>query len=917
MSEKIWFAHTGTPHEGNIPHSGRYEWGSGENPYQHGFDFLHEVSVLRAQGLNNTQIAAAMGYSTTEWRAKNADYGARKKEYERAQIRKYHDLDWSNVAIAKKLGISEGKVRGYLKDLEKHDNDVIENTAEILRKSVESKHLIDVGEGVERELGISRTTLNASLARLKEEGYTVNKIQIPQINSPIGAKTTALVLGPEGINARYVYEHEDQIKLINDYHSEDHGLTYGNMKYPKSLDSSRVAFNYANADGTQPKDGVIELRPGVEDISLGNSKYAQVRIMVDDKYYIKGMAMYSNNLPPGVDVLVNTNKKEGAPIEKVLKGCKTEDGKDTIESPNSPIDKNNPFGATIKAGGQRLYLDQNGVQQQSVINKIYEEGDWFAWDKTLASQFLSKQSTSLAEKQLKITYLEKKDEFEEIMSLTQPEVKKAFLKSFSEDCDAAAVDLKAAAMPRQMTQVLLPLPNIKENEVFAPNFKDGEKVCLIRYPHSGSTEIAELKVNNKDRTGVQILGKDAKDCVGVHPKVAEKLSGADFDGDSVVVIPQKGKTIKVDEQLYSLRDFDTKRDYPGYSGMKVMTEKQKGLEMGRAANLITDMTLKGCTPDELADAIKYSMVVIDAHKHKLNWKQAAEDCHIKQLRLKYQGKEDGGAATLVSRAKSPAHVNQRRLYTKIDPETGEKIYTETGKSWVKTKTLKDGTIKEEVVVNKTKSTKMAETDNAFTLLSDPNNPHPMEIIYGTYANQMKALGNQARLEMTRVKTEKVNKTAQVAYAHEVESLNRKLNKSLSNAPHERQAQLVANVQLKALKEANPDLTDSEKKKRGQQALNAARAQLIPNGKRYRIDITPKEYEAIQAGAVSATTLRSIINNTDTDLLREYATPRTRKGLSDSKIASAKAMLASGYYTQAEIAAKFGVSPTTLMRYVNQ
>ena len=922
MSEKTWIQHSGTPQNFDFdPNgSGRYRQGSGENPHQHGFNFLYEVSKLRKEGLNNTQIAKAMGYSTTEWRAKLSVEKDKLLMDQHSKALKLRDKGWSNVAIGKELGISEGKVRGLLKYSENYDHTVLSNTVDILKKSVDKKTYIDVGEGVERDLGISRTKMDAALQQLKDEGYTVRPIQIPQINSPTGQKTTMLCLAPPGTTGAELYSHMGDIKLITEYHSNDQGLTFGNIKYPVSLDSSRIFINYADSDGNQPKDGVIELRPGVGDISLGQSKYAQVRIMVDDRAYMKGMAMYADDIPDGYDIRLNTNKKEGASFEQVFKPCKTEDGKDAFESPNSPIDKDNPFGATIKAGGQPLYSDKAGNQHQTVINKVNEEGDWGGWDKSLASQFLSKQDTSLAAKQLNISYLQKKEEFDEIMSVTNPIVKKELLTSFADDCDTSAVELKAAAMPRQATQVILPLTNIKETDIFAPNFKDGEKVCLVRYPHSGPTEIAELRVNNKSSEGINLIGKNAKDCVGIHPKVAEKLSGADFDGDSVIVIPQKGKTINVKDQLEGMKGFDPKRAYPGYPGMKPMTEYQKGLEMGKTANLITDMMLIGCSDEELTRAIKHSMVVIDAYKHKLNWKQSEKDNRIDDLKKKYQAHDYddryGGAGTLISRAKSPVHVNQKRLYSKIDPVTGEKITEETGKHWVKKKTLKDGTVKEEVVYNKTKSTKMAEAKDAWDLVSDKNAPHAMEVIYANYANQMKRMGNQARLESLNCKADPKKRSAAIAYSKEVADLEKKLNRSLSNAPHERQAQALANTVLKAKKEANPYMTDSEKKKIGQNALNSARAQLIPGGKRYSIEITPKEWEAIQANAISGDMLKKIIKYSDLDTLKSYATPKNQRGIPSSKIASAKAMLSSGYYTQADVAEKLGVSVTTLMRYVN-
>ena len=917
MSKKTFLAHTGTPQQFDFdPNgSGRYRQGSGENPHQHGFDFLYEVEKLRASGKykSNTEIARAMGFSTGEWRAKMTNAKAEKYAADAAKV--YHmryERQMSNTAIAKELGISEGTVRNMLKNPEKMRDKELESTVEVLRDAVKNKTYIDVGEGVERSLGIPRTKMDAALQKLKDEGYEVKPIQVAQINSVSGQKTTVLVLAPEGTTGRDIYLNMDKVSLLKEYHSDDLGLTYGNLKKPVSVDGKRIVINYADKDGYQPKDGVIELRPGVDDLSLGASRYAQVRIAVDDKYYLKGMAIYANDLPKGVDIRFNTNKPEGTPAAKVYKEMKTIDGEK-----GSPVDWDNPFGATIKAGGQSYYIDKNGKKKLSAINKVNEEGDWGEWDRTLASQFLSKQDLSLAKRQLNITYLNKMDEYNEIMSQKNGTIRQRLLQSFADDCDASAVDLKAASMPRQATQVLLPLNSIKENEIYAPNFKNGEHVCLVRYPHSGPSEIPNLVVNNKNKEAISIFGKSPKDCVVINPKVAAKLSGADFDGDNVVVIPNKGgKTINTAPTLKALQDFDPKIAYQGYEGMKVMKESSKGTEMGKVANLITDMTLQGCTPDELARAIKHSMVVIDAPKHKLNWKQSEKDNRIKELREKYQGSSKGGASTLISRAKGQARVDERRLYVKIDPKTGEKIYDTTGNTYVKTWILKDGTVRQKELPRQTKTTKMAEAKDALSIASDPKNPLPMEKIYAIYANQMKALGDRARLESTKIKAEPVSSSAKEAYKSEIKSLDEKLNKALSNAPYERKAQMEANVVLKAKIDNNPDMTDPEKRKKGQQALNAARSRVIPGGKKERITITDKEMEAINANAINSTKLKSILNNADLDSLKQLTAPKKHKGLTDSQLARAKAMLASGYYTQADVAEQFGISPTTLRRYLD-
>src|SRR5690606_21658099 len=105
---------------------------------------------------------------------------------------------------------------------------------------------------------------------------------------------------------------------------------------------------------------------------------------------------------------------------------------------------------------------------------------------------------------------------------------------------------------------------------------------------------------------------------------------------------------------------DSKREYPAYEGMPKMTAKQKQSEMGKVSNLITDMTIKGANTNEIARAVRHSMVVIDAEKHNLNYKQSAIDNGISQLKQKYQGGADKGASTLISRTTSEQRVPTRK-----------------------------------------------------------------------------------------------------------------------------------------------------------------------------------------------------------------------------------------------------------------
>ena len=897
-------------HYGMPRRSGRYPWGSGDNPYQHSGDFLSRVEELKKQGLSETDIAKSMGLTTTQYRTQKSLAKDERRALDVARARSLREDGKSLNEITAIMGFSnDSSVRSLLNENSEARMNQAKKTAEFLKKQIEEKGMIDVGTGVERELGISKEKLNQALYILEQEGYPVYGGGVPQVTNP-GKQTNIKVICPPGTEHREIYNFEN-VHSLSDYVSHDGGETYDpKYVYPKSMDSSRIQIRYAEDGGTQ-KDGVVEIRRGVDDLSLGESHYAQVRILVDGTHYIKGMAIYSDDLPDGVDVVFNTNKKTGTP----MLGPKN----DTVLKPIGK-DPDNPFGSLIKdgivdpddptskKGGQSYYYDKDGKKQLSLINKRAEEGDWGEWSDHLPSQFLSKQSMTLIKKQLGLATADKQAEFDEICSLTNPTVKKALLKSFADDCDSAAVHLQAAALPRQKYQVILPITSMKDNEVYAPNYRNGEQVALIRFPHGGTFEIPVLTVNNKQADAKRILG-NAMDAVGINSKVAERLSGADFDGDTVMVIPTGGKVkITSTRALEGLEGFDPKLEYGGKPEGSFKPMRNTQTEMGKISNLITDMTLRGAVPEELARAVRHSMVVIDAEKHHLDYKQSEIDNGIASLKKKYQGSydEDGryheGAATLISRAKSETSVLKRKGSPIINPETGEQTHKEVYEEY----TDKNGRTR----VRTQASTKMAETKDAFTLVSDVDTPQ--ERAYATYANEMKSLANRARKEMLSTGKIAYSASAKETYQEEVDHLMAQLNVALRNAPRERQAQVIANATVAAKKQENPDMTRSEIKKASQQALTAARTTV--GASRETISISDREWEAIQAGAISENRLTQIINNVDIDTLRQRATPRSTTVLSTAKVNKIASMSASGYST-AEIAEALGVSTSTVNKYL--
>lgn len=885
-------------HYGVKRRSGRYPWGSGDNPYQHGGDFLARVEELQRLGKTEKQIADELHLSTTDLRMQVRVAKHERRALQADRARSLREDGKTLDEIASILGYAnDSSVRALLNENTAANKNKAQATAEILKKELAEKGAIDVGTGVERQLGVSTGVLQEALFILETEGYNRYGVGVPQVNDPKKRTITPVISVPE-IDQREVYQNLDLVKSVGDYHSTDGGESWDKREYPASIDSSRVKILYGDEGGAL-KDGVIEIRRGVADLDLGDSHYAQVRILVDGTHYLKGMAMYSDDMPDGADIVFNTNKHTGTPKMDVLK--KIQD------------DPDNPFGALIKANGQSHYIDADGNEKLSAINKLKEEGDWDKMSKNLSSQFLSKQPIQLINKQLDLTYADAADEFSEICSLTNPTVKRKLLLDFADECDSAAVHLKAAALPRQSTQVILPLNAMKETEIFAPNYRDGEKVALVRYPHGGTFEIPVLTVNNKNPSAISILGKNIRDAVGINPKVAERLSGADFDGDQVVVIPTGGRVkIQSTPALKDLKDFDPKTDYSteGKTGVRLLAKgAATQRQMGEISNLITDMTLKGATEPEIARAVKHSMVVIDAAKHKLDYRQSEKDNGIAELKKKYQGFDDetghhGGASTLLSRRKQDVEVPERQGSGVIDPLTGKVVYKESGRTYVDPRTGK-------TVAATTKVKRILAVDDVRSMSSGTL----QEEAYANYANKMKDLANKARLEYKATPTLKRSASAAKAFEPEVNRLMAALKVAQLNAPLEREAQRIANARVKAKVQANNITDKDEISKIRRAAISDARNTTGASGKRTRITISDGEWTAIQSGAISDTTLSEILRYAEPKTVRERATPRRTTQLSDARVSRIKAMANSGH-TNAEIAEALGISTSAVSKYLN-
>lgn len=891
--------------------SGRYPWGSGENPYQHSGDWLSRVNELKKTGMTEKELCEAMQIdSVKEFRLLTRIANNERKMNRVATVQSMMDHGKSVSEIARDMGVNESSVRSWLNEDSRKRTEAPTKTAEILKEELKNKKMLDVGLQVESELGVSRDTLDTAIRMLEAEGYERFGVGVAQATNN-KLRTIVEVLAQPGIDQKYAYNHIGEIDSVADYHSTDGGTRWDKRERPASIDSSRIAIRYGD-EGGEDMDGTILLRPGVADLNLGNSHYAQVRIMVDNSHYLKGMAMYSDDIPEGKDILFNTNKHSGTPMEKVLKPIKD--------------DPDNPFGALIKAGGQSHYIGEDGKDHLSAINKLKEEGDYEKQAKSLSSQFLSKQPLELINRQLNETYQSHKDEFDEINALTNPTIKRKLLADFADSCDGAAIHMKAAALPGQTTQVILPLPKIKENEVYAPNYDNGEKLALVRFPHAGTFEIPILTVNNNNPQGEKLLGPSVTDAIGINPKTAKQLSGADFDGDTVVAIPtgKNGINIQSRKYLKELKGFDPDiYTIPEGSSVKPMSKKYQQNMMGVVSNLITDMTLRGAPEEEVAKAVKHSMVVIDAVKHNYDYRQSARDNDIAALKKKWQVWTDldgkihyGGASTVISRHKQTFDLPERKGSGIIDPETGKVSYKESGRLiWDR----ETGDYRRDKEGNPVKATTKVSQVLAVDDVHKLSSGHPKEEAYAEYANQMKALANQARKTMVNTPRLTYDPSAAKTYAEEVNSLNAKLSKAQLNIPKERRAQAIANSIIAAKKEAYPELNDKDNKKEldkvKQLAINDARARVGASSKDVRIEITDKEWKAIQSGAVSDSKLNQILRFSDTDKVRQLAMPKATTTLPTAKVSRIQQMSAKGA-TNAQIAEALGISTSTVSKYLN-
>lgn len=909
-------------HYGTPRHSGRYPWGSGDNPYQHELNFQKTVAKLKDQGLDEKTIAKSLGMNTSQLRSRLSKAKHVVREHDQAMAVSLIDKGMTQRAAAERMGLSLSSFQNLINPTLNERNSKIRTNANALKEVVDRKGYVDVGAGSEAQLGVTKYTLKRAVDLLQDEGYVYfNNIKVRQVST--GYDTTLKVLAKPGTDWKEVYANRNDIGMISDLYSEDQGKTLQPIEPPVSVNSKRVQVVYAEQGGKE-KDGLIELRRGVDDISLGNAQYAQVRIAVDGSHYLKGMAVYSDDLPDGVDIRFNTNKHEGTP----MLGPKD----NTVLKPMKLNDPENPFGASIKGEeklrlAQRHYIDENGERQLSALNIVSEEGTWSDWGRTLPSQFLGKQPPALAKQQLDVKTKIAKSEYDEILAIENPVIRADQLNQFAGKCERDATRMAAAPLPGQSTNVILPVPSLKETEIYAPQYKDGTTLALVRFPHGGIFEIPVVTVNNKNEEAKSRMGTSPTDAVGINAKTAEQLSGADFDGDTVLCIPCDNLNLRTKSYFEELKTFDPKETYSKKEGMTVMRKDMVQKEMGSVSNLITDMTVKGAPTEDIIRAVKHSMVVIDAYKHELDFKQSEIDNGIAELKEKWQGGARRGASTLLSRATAtvPTEQFEEKSLSRMTPDEkkryyeGELIYEKTGATYSKKVTDKDGNVTGyEKKPMLSKPSKMSTVDDAYELVSGTKDTTTrIESVYADYANGMKAMAKEAR-KLARdpelIASAKYDPSAGAIYKEEVASLRAKVMQAEANSPLERRAQGIANVLTKQLYLENPGITKEDAGKLKDKILKRARDSVGAH-KKY-VDISDREWEAIQHRAVSPTLLRSVVRNAKPERIKELSMPKSSNGISSAKLSRAKAMLAKGY-SQAEVADMLGIARSTLMYNINE
>ena len=280
-------------HYGMPRRSGRYPWGSGKESYQRTGDFLSRIQEFKDKGMSEKEIATAFGLTTTQMRVQESLAKSERRAIEVARAMRLREKGMSLNQIAKEMGYNnDSSIRSLLNERSVQKMDEAKNVAATLKKHIDEKGMIDVGVGIERELGVSKEKLNQALYMLELEGYPTYSGGVDQVTNA-GRRTTIKVIGPPGTEHKDIYDYS-KVHTIKDYNTLTGEANVKAFQYPASVDLKRIHIRY-DEDGGSDRDGTIEIRRGVPDLDLGGSHYSQVRILAGDKHYLKGMAVYKDD----------------------------------------------------------------------------------------------------------------------------------------------------------------------------------------------------------------------------------------------------------------------------------------------------------------------------------------------------------------------------------------------------------------------------------------------------------------------------------------------------------------------------------------------------------------------------------------------------------------------------------------------
>ena len=185
-------------HIGVKRRSGRYPWGSGERPYQRSEDFLARVEQLKAEGMTEKDLMEYFKITSTDLRRQIRVAKHERRDLEVARAKSLREDGLSLAEIAQKMGYAnDSSIRSLLNESTAINKNRAYVTADILEKELQTKNMLDVGAGVEQELGVTKGVLDEALFIMNTRGYDIYPVGMSQVTNN-KQQTIMTVLAKEG-----------------------------------------------------------------------------------------------------------------------------------------------------------------------------------------------------------------------------------------------------------------------------------------------------------------------------------------------------------------------------------------------------------------------------------------------------------------------------------------------------------------------------------------------------------------------------------------------------------------------------------------------------------------------------------------------------------------------------------------------